>query len=361
MWNMDCGSSSDKEYKSIPLLVSSEGYGIFVPSYGKTEFEVCSEVVNAVQFATRGEMMTWYIIDGGTMKDTVSLYTSFTGRPALPPKWSFGLWLSTSFSTDYSEKTVMQFVDRMQQSGIPLSVMHFDCFWMKGCEWVNMTWDDEFFPDPEGMLRRLHEKGLHVTLWINPYVAQKSPMFKEGKDNGYLLLRENGDVWQTDVWQAGMGIVDFTNPEAVKWYQSKLRKLLEMGVDGFKTDFGEEIPVEGVRWHDGSDPALMHNYYTFIYNRAVFTCIEEVKGVGEALVFARSGTIGSQQFPVQWGGDSVATFASMAETLRGGISVGLAGFGFWSHDIGGFLMLWKLSLLSSEGNGYRHSGTEEGS
>jgi alpha-D-xyloside xylohydrolase len=172
-------------------------------------------------------------------------------------------------------------------------------------------------------------------VWINPYIAQRSVLFEEGMEKGYLLKKPNGDVWQWDMWQAGMGIVDFTNPEAGQWFAEKLRALVKMGVDTFKTDFGERIPTDVV-YHDGSDPFKMHNYYTYLYNKTVFDLLCNERGEGEALVFARSATTGGQQFPVHWGGDSTATFESMAETLRGGLSFGLSGFGFWSHDIGGF-------------------------
>jgi alpha-D-xyloside xylohydrolase len=149
------------------------------------------------------------------------------------------------------------------------------------------------------------------------------------------VKRPNGDVWQWDRWQSGMGLVDFTNPQACGWYGDKLRALIDMGVDCFKTDFGERIPTDVV-YHDGSDPLRMHNYYSYLYNQAVFKVLEEKLGQGEATVFARSATAGGQQFPVHWGGDSTATFESMAESLRGGLSLCLSGFGFWSHDIGGF-------------------------
>ena len=335
MWNLDSGCSSEMSHKNVPFLVSSRCYGIFVLSYGKVSFEVGSEVASSVQFSVPGERISYCIIAGGTMKDVVSLYTSITGRPALPPRWSFGLWLSTSFATDYDEKTPFEFADRMEEHGIPLSVIHFDSFWMKELQWMDFRWNPKFFPDPEGMIRKLHERGLRVSVWINPYIAQKSPKFDEGARNGYFLKRRDGSVWQCDVWQAGMAIVDFTNPEARKWYQDNLRPLAEMGIDCFKTDFGENIPVDDVEWYDGSDPRLMHNRYTYIYNEAVFSLMKEMKG-DDAIVFTRSGTIGSQSFPVHWAGDNVATYSSMAETLRGGLSLAFSGFGFWSHDIGGF-------------------------
>ena len=191
------------------------------------------------------------------------------------------------------------------------------------------------FPDPEGMLARLKARGLRICVWINPYIAQRSALFDEGMAHGYLVKKPNGDIWQWDMWQAGMGLVDFTNPAASRWYTDKLRRLLKMGVDSFKTDFGERIPTDVV-YHDGSDPQKMHNYYTQLYNQAVFELLEEERGQGEAAVFARAATAGGQQFPVHWGGDCTATFESMAESLRGGLSLALSGFGFWSHDIGGF-------------------------
>jgi alpha-D-xyloside xylohydrolase len=133
-----------------------------------------------------------------------------------------------------------------------------------------------------------------------------------------------------------MGLVDFTNRDAVSWYQGKLKTLLNMGVDCFKTDFGERIPVKDIAYFDGSDPVKMHNYYTYLYNQAVFELLEKERGAGEAILFARSATVGSQKFPVHWGGDCSANYPSMAETLRSGLSLACAGFGFWSHDISGF-------------------------
>ncbi|SDX95940.1 alpha-D-xyloside xylohydrolase [Evansella caseinilytica] len=335
IWNKDGGTSSEQSYKNIPFYLSSKGYGIFVNHPEKVSFELGSETVSRSQFSVEGEYLDYYFINGPTPKEVVSRYTALTGKPALPPAWSFGLWLSTSFTTDYNEETVNHFVDGMAERGIPLSVFHFDCFWMKEFEWSNFIWDRRHFPDPEGMLTRLKEKGLKICVWINPYIAQKSPLFAEGKEKGYLIKKPNGAVWQWDLWQAGMGIVDFTNPEACKWFQKKLKALLDMGVDSFKTDFGERIPTDVV-YYDGSDPQKMHNYYSYKYNEVVFDLLKEEKGKEEAVVFARSATTGGQKFPVHWGGDCDSTYDAMAESLRGGLSLTTCGFGYWSHDIGGF-------------------------
>jgi alpha-D-xyloside xylohydrolase len=340
IWNEDGGTSSEQAYKNIPFYLTNAGYGVFINHTGKVSLEVGSEAVERVQFSAVTQDLEYLVIYGPTPKEILDKYTALTGRPPMLPEWSFGLWLSTSFVTDYDEKTVQGFIDGMRDRDIPLSVFHFDCFWMREFQWCDFEWDARTFPEPAAMLKRLKADGLRISLWINPYIGQASPLFEEGKSLGYLLRRNDGpggtagSVWQWDLWQAGNAIVDFTNPAACEWFKSKLRPLLEMGVDCFKTDFGERIPTDVV-YHDGSDPEQMHNLYTQLYNQTVFDLLVE-HSKGDAIVFARSATVGGQTMPVHWGGDNTSSFESMAESLRGGLSLGLSGFGYWSHDIGGF-------------------------
>lgn len=335
VWNEDGGTSTEQSYKNIPFYLSNRNYGVFVNHPERVDFEVGTEQVNKVAFSVAGECLDYFLMDGADMKQVLERYTDLTGKPALPAPWTFGLWLSTSFTTDYDEATVMSFIDGMLERGIPLSVFHFDCCWMKEFHWTDFIWDEAVFPDPEGMLQRIHARGIKVCVWINPYIAQDSALFDEGMEKGYFLKRSNGDVWQWDMWQSGMAIVDFTNKEAVEWYQKGLEKLLDMGVDCFKTDFGERIPTDVV-YCNGADPVKMHNFYTYLYNKAVFDLLERKRGKGEAVLFARSATAGGQKFPVHWGGDCWSDYESMEQSLRGGLSLTSSGFGFWSHDIGGF-------------------------
>lgn len=335
IYNEDGGTSTEQSYKNVPFYLSNKGYGVFVNHPERVSFEVASEAVNKVGFTVKGEHLDYFLINGPTMKEVLMRYTDITGKPGLPAPWTFGLWLSTSFTTNYDEATVNSFVDGMLSRGIPLKVFHFDCFWMKEFSWCDFLWDERVFPDPEGMLRRLKEKGLKICVWINSYVGQESAIFREGAEKGYFLKRPNGDVWQWDMWQPGLALVDFTNPEACKWYASKLERLMDMGVDCFKTDFGERIPTDCV-YFDGSDPEKMHNYYSYIYNKVVYDVICKKKGEKEAILFARSATAGGQKFPVHWGGDCWSDYESMEQSLRGGLSLTSSGFGYWSHDIGGF-------------------------
>ncbi len=335
IWNADGGTSTEQSYKNIPFYVSNQGYGVLVNHPENVSFEVGTEMVTRVEFSVEGGYLDYFLINGPTMKEVLTRYTDLSGKPSLPAPWTFGLWLSTSFTTNYDEGTVMSFIDGMLDRGIPLRTFHFDCFWMKEFHWSDFLWDDRVFPDPEGMLRRIKAKGLNICVWINSYIGQESRLFEEGKENGYFLKWKNGDVWQWDMWQPGMALVDFTNPDAYKWFQDKLEVLMDMGVDCFKTDFGERIPTDAV-YFDGSDPKKMHNYYTYLYNQCVYELLERKRGKGNAVLFARSATVGGQKFPVHWGGDCWSDYESMEESIRGGLSLMMSGFGYWAHDIGGF-------------------------
>ena len=336
IWNADGGTSTEQSYKNIPFFITNKGYGVLVNHPEKVSIEVATEMVTRTEFSVPGGYLDYFLINGPTMKEVLTRYTDLTGKPSLPAPWTFGLWLSTSFTTNYDEATVMSFIDGMLDRGIPLRTFHFDCFWMKEFHWSDFVWDNRVFPDPAGLLKRIKAKGLNICVWINSYIGQESVLFNEGMEKGYFIKRTNGQVWQWDMWQPGMAIVDFTNPEAYKWFQSKLEVLLDMGVDCFKTDFGERIPSEGVVYHDGSDPKKMHNYYTYFYNKCVYELLERKRGKGQAVLFARSATVGGQKFPVHWGGDCWSDYESMEESLRGGLSLLMSGFGFWAHDIGGF-------------------------
>ena len=336
IWNEDGGTSTEQSYKNIPFYITNKGYGVLVNHPERVSFEVATEMVTRTEFSVKGSYLDYFLINGPTMKEVLTRYTDLTGKPSLPAPWTFGLWLSTSFTTNYDEETVMSFVDGMLNRGIPLRTFHFDCFWMKEFHWSDFLWDSRVFPDPAGMLKRIKAKGLNICVWINPYIGQESYLFDEGMKDGYLIKRTNGQVWQWDAWQPGMAIVDFTNPAACKWFQDKLEVLLDMGVDCFKTDFGERIPTENVAYFDGSDPVKMHNLYTYLYNKCVFDLLERKRGKGQAVLFARSATVGGQKFPVHWGGDCWSDYESMEESLHGGLSLLMSGFGFWAHDIGGF-------------------------
>ena len=209
IWNADGGTNTEQAYKNVPFYLTDAGYGVFVAHPERVSFEIGTEVTSRTQFSVQGQRLTYYLIYGPSPKEILTKYTALTGRPAAVPDWSYGLWLSTSFTTAYDEETVTGFIDGMAEREIPLSVFHFDCFWMRQFHWCDFVWDPAMFGDPEAMLARLKAKGVRICVWINPYIAQRSALFAEGRDLGYLVRTTDGGVWQTDLWQAGMGLVDY--------------------------------------------------------------------------------------------------------------------------------------------------------
>jgi alpha-D-xyloside xylohydrolase len=302
--NEDGGTSSAMAYKNIPFYMTSRGYGVYIDQTQHLSLEVQTEHRSRVQASVPGETMRMYFLMGPTPKDILTRYTSLTGRPPLPPTWSWGLWLSTSFLTDYDEETSQHFLDGMRKHDIQVSVFHFDCYWMRPFEWCSFRFNPEFFPDPKAFLGRINSQGIKVSVWINPYIAQEAEIFAEADQKGYLLHRKDGSTYQSDDWQGGIGFVDFTNPEACKWYQAQIEYCIDVGVTAFKTDFGERIPCEDVVYHSGSEPRAMHNHYSFLYNKTVMEVLERRLGAGQGCVFARSAAAGGQRFPVHWAGDS---------------------------------------------------------
>ena len=336
MWNEDGGTQSDLAYKNVPLYITSRGYGVYVESTAKVSFEVATESVEKVRFSVEGEQLAYYVINGSDPKDVLSKYTEFMGRPALLPSWSFGMWMSSCYKTAFDEHSIVENVDKMKEAGIPISAYHLDFFWSKEYKITNFLWNPDTFKDPDTFVKNLHERDVRVNLWIHPYIPQRSEIFAEGLENGYFIKKTDGSVWQTDNWQAGMAIVDFTNPAAYEWWQSKIIGLLDNYADAVAADFSEAIPTEGVNFFDGCDPKKMHNYYSYLYNKCVFEAVEKAKGKGKAFCLFRSGSAGSQKFPCHWGGDPDATYKSMAASLRAGLSAATSGFCFWTHDVTGF-------------------------
>lgn len=263
-------------------------------------------------YVKNGQSVDIWNEDGGTASEQgykdIPFYMTSNGYGVLVNNRGH---VSFEIGSENTEATINSFIDGMAERDIPLAAFHYDCYWMREFHWCDFEWDKRFFGDIESTLKRLHE------------------------DKGYLVRKPNGEVWQTDFWQAGMGLVDFTNPAAREWFKDKVKALLNQGVDAIKTDFGERIPRDVV-WYDGSPKLSMHNWYTQLYNQAVFKAIEETYGKGNACLYARSATVGGQQQPVHWGGDCESTFNGMAQSLRAGLSLTSSGFGFWSHDIGGF-------------------------
>ncbi len=341
-WSVDAfGVRSDRAYKNVPLLLSSQGYGVFFDMTGPLYYDLGRASVAAWQATARADHLRAYLILGDGIKPIMQGYHQLTGVPAVPPDWSFGFWISRWGYRNRDE--VMEVARRMRQERVPCDVIHIDPYWMRHHEGHHgdLEWDESAFPDPKGMIAELKALGFRLSLWESPYVPLDSQMRAEGEQKGYLLMTKDGKgPALVHGFAKPSAAVDFTNPDAVDWFKAKNRRLLEMGVAVIKTDFAEDMPDDAVP-HDGTSAEQLHNVYPLLYQRAVFEATKEVHGYG--LIWGRSGYAGSQRYPVHWGGDPGCTFDDMAASLRGALNWILSGAAFASFDMGGFFGIPTLT------------------
>ena len=337
MWQYDAfGAHSERAYKNVPFFLSTRGYGLFVDSVTQINFDMANSCHATFSVIVPDSALDYYVIAGPEPKRIIQRYAQLVGSPVVPPKWSFGLWMSSGFLSDTAEDVVKR-AHLIREHQIPCDVLHIDPYWMKFGAWSDLQWDLEAFPDPEGMVNQLHELGFRLCLWINPYIGIQSPLFNEFVERGFFLKTQLGESYVVDLWSGDhppVAILDLTNPETAGWFREALRSVLNIGVDVFKTDFGEGIPHDAQAFN-GMTGAVLHNLYPLLYNDLVSELTAEETGRA-GLVWARSSYAGGQRHAAQWSGDPSCTYPDMASTLRGGLSIAMCGHAFWSHDIGGF-------------------------
>ena len=319
------GTQSELMYKPIPFFLSNNGYGMFVHTSAPLTFDF-GKYFDAHNVIYSGDEDLDLFIFLGEPKDILSEYTALTGRSPVPPLWSFGFWMSRI--TYSSEDQVRQVAQQLRSHQVPADVIHLDTGWFETDWRSDYRFSTSRFRDPAKMIADLKQQGFHVSLWQYTYFTSKNDLWKEMVAKGYYVKNDSGQLPSEDA------TLDFTNPEAVKWYQDKIRDLLKLGVGAIKVDFGEGAPLTG-QYKSGRSGWYEHNLYPLRYNKAVAEVTKEV--TGEDVIWARSTWAGSQRYPLHWGGDAENTDSAMAAELRGGLSFGLSGFTYWSHDAGGFV------------------------
>lgn len=319
------GPESPDMYKPIPFFFSNLGYGAFIHTAAPLTVDVGQSYIGANKLFMKDEDLDMFLF-WGTPKEILSEYTALSGRPEMPPLWSFGTWMSriSYFTEDEGREVAKQ----LRANKIPADVIHFDTGWFD----VDWQCDYEFSParfkDPAKMIKDLDKDGFKICLWQLPYFVPGNKYFKTLVDEGMAVRNGRGTLPYEDA------VLDFTNPKTVKWYQDQLGKLLEMGVGAIKVDFGEAAPLDGI-YANGRSGLYEHNLYPVRYNKSVADITKKVKG--DNIIWARSAWSGSQRYPLHWGGDAASTNTGMLGTLHAGLSLGMSGFSFWSHDMGGFV------------------------
>lgn len=326
LWTDDAnGVQNESLYKPIPFFMSNRGYGMFMHTSSPITCDFGKYFAGVTNLMIGDESLDLFVFLGKP-KDILDEYTNLTGKSPMPPLWSFGLWMSRI--TYFSEVEGRAVADNLRKNKVPSDVIHFDTGWFE----TDWRCDYEFAPsrftDAKKMMADLKDNGFHVCLWQLPYFVPKNRLFPEIIDKRLFVKNNKGNLPYEDA------VLDFSNASTVEWYRSKIGNLLRMGVSVIKVDFGEAAPVNGI-YTSGRTGFYEHNLYPLRYNKTVSDVTNDVNG--ERIIWARSAWAGSQRYPLHWGGDAASTNSAMAATLRGGLSFGLSGFSFWSHDIGGFV------------------------
>ena len=319
------GVSTSQMYKPIPFFMSSNGYGCLAHSSCPMTFDF-GHSYDGVQTIFTSENCLDLFIFTGSPKEILSRYTEYTGRSPMLPEWSFGLWMGRiSYN---SQKQIEEVAHKLREYDIPCDVIHIDTGWFEKDWGCDFKFSATRFPELESMIKMLHEQGFHISLWQLPYFTPNNMYYKELISKQLVIKDPDSEIPTEDA------ILDFTNNETIVWYQEKLKELLDLGIDVIKADFGEGAPYHGL-YSNGKSGLYEHNIYPLRYNKAVSDITDKEKGW--KIIWGRSAWAGSQRYPLHWGGDAENTNQAMAATLRGGLSFGLCGFTFWSHDIGGFV------------------------
>ncbi len=327
LWVDDAnGIQNESMYKPIPFYMSNRGYGVFMHSSTPitVDFGKYWSGANAMMIGDEDLDLFVFI---GSPKEILDAYTDLTGKAEMPPLWSFGFWMSRI--TYFSQDEGIAVADKLRKYEIPADVLHFDTGWFETDWRCDYKFSSSRFKDPKKMINQLKEKGLQTCLWQLPYFVPENSLFPEIVEKGLYVKNAKGNLPYEDA------VLDFSNPQTVSWYQEKIKGLLDLGVGVIKVDFGEAAPAKGI-YASGRTGFYEHNLYPLRYNKAVSDITKEVNG--ERIIWARSTWAGSQRYPLHWGGDPANTNTAMAATLRGGLSIGVSGFSFWSHDIGGFVL-----------------------
>jgi alpha-D-xyloside xylohydrolase len=325
LWTDDAnGIQNPGMYKPIPFFMSSRGYGMFMHTSSSITCDFGNSFAGVNSLMIGDEELDLFVFLGSP-KDILDEYTKLTGKSPLPPLWSFGLWMSRC--TYNAEDQVRDIATRLRTDKIPCDVIHLDTGWFETDWQCDYEFSTTRFHDPKKMLSDLKNEGFHVSCWQLPYFVPKNKLFPELVGKNLVVRDDKGNLPYEDA------VLDFSNPQTVEWYQGKLANLLKMGVGAIKVDFGEAAPENGI-YADGRTGFYEHNLYPLRYNKAVADITKQI--TGENIIWARSAWAGSQRYPIHWGGDAESTDDGLVAELRGGLSFGLSGFSFWSHDVGGF-------------------------
>lgn len=345
------GVNGERAYKNTPFAWSPgapgrSGWGCFVhtpaPVSHAVGFALWSQRTYGMVVEDAG--LDLFLLAGRDGAALLAAYTALTGRAPVPPFWSLGAILSKAYYRTADE--ILAAARMVRERAMPCDTITFDGrAWQDTDTRFHFFFDPKRYPDAGPVLQELKALGFRICVWEYPLVSVDGPYFADFAAKGWLLKdRRTGEPYryafdpepfgQVLTQLPDSGIIDFTHPDAYRWWCEAHRALFELGVDMIKSDFGEQVEPDCVA-HNGDTGERLRNVYPLLYNKCVHEAAEAWCPSG-AFLFGRAGWAGSQRYPVQWGGDPQADWEGLAASIRGGLSWGLSGGPFHASDIGGF-------------------------
>ena len=361
-WNKNpFGGGTEEAYKNIPFFMCTRGYGIFVNSTYRITYDVGSLSLASVAVVIDDPRLDLFIIYGPNLKDVLARYDEITGWPSLPPKESFGIW-HTPQTPEGTLEDVVAGAQKFRDLDIPIDLVS-NIIIMATRQGVTSNELQQWTKD---LSKELAPMGIKPGLYVYPLLNIGSELEKEARNHGYAVTRKDGTPYEIclgvknegeqgeseysmsilerdDAWRERHNRIfytpclmpDFTNPNAVKWWKSKIVEFMKAGCFAvLMSDFGEDVPPDAC-FFNGRSGLEVHNIYTLLYQKATFEAVAEGTG-HRGLVNARSGTAGLQRYPICWSGDPNCEWEDFLTDMRAGLSIGLSGVPFWSCDNAGF-------------------------
>jgi alpha-glucosidase (family GH31 glycosyl hydrolase) len=320
-------SQGARSYLPMPFaIVVGGGFGFHVDTGRRCFFDVGS--------STPDRLVVEVDLEPGEPDAPVRLRL-FAGEPAdvlrafapvadAPAEWVYRLWISgNEWNT---QERVLAEVEQAREHGIPVGVVVIEAW---SDERTFTVFDDGVWPDPKAMVDELHGHECKVLLWQIPLAPDESDAATM-IERGYCVRRADGSPYRNlGGWFNDAVLLDVTNEEAVDWWLSRRRYLVEeIGVDGFKTDGGEHAWGADLVYADGTRGGETNNRYPVLYAAAYHRLAP--------VTFSRAGFTGAGAYPCHWAGDADSTWAAFRASITAGLTAGASGVFFWGWDLGGF-------------------------
>ena len=363
-WNSDTpgyNEGRDPIYQTIPFYLGLQrgiAYGIFFDNSYRSYFNFGRSSQQRAWFGAEGGEMNYYFFYGPSIKKILGRYADLTGYMPLPPLWTLGN--QQSRWSYYPESMVEEVVNEYRRRDLPLDVMHLDIDYMKG--YRVFTFDKERFPDPKALSEKLGRQGIKLVTIVDPGIKQPQDKneryhaYDQGLEKNFFQRRSNGDLFVPRVWPGESVFVDYTMPEARRWWGDLHRAYTDNGIAGIWNDMNEpsdfidqtgKNQLDVVSYDEGEKTTHAKNRNTFalLMSRATYEGLERLRPDRRPYVITRAAYAGIQRYSTMWTGDTNSTWESLALNIPMFTSLGLSGQPFVGSDVGGFIGRGNGQLL----------------